>query len=94
MSEVHGIGGRCQELALSCALNLHKNIQSNPDLSGYFNIGFMSAGTDGQDGPCEAAGAIVDPRTISQALEQGLEPGRFLSDNDTYNFYRRLNGGQ
>jgi glycerate 2-kinase len=47
--------------------------------------------TDGVDGPTDAAGAIADGRTIVRAAKMGLNPERFLAENNSYNFFSRLN---
>lgn len=72
-----GKGGRNQELALRSAL----------DIAGYDRITLLSAGSDGIDGPTDAAGAIVDGETIPQA--KGLDPDTYLKDNDSYHFHSR-----
>lgn len=75
-----GKGGRNQELALHGAMKI----------SGYDNITWMSVGTDGVDGPTDAAGAIVDGDTISVAKEQGVDPQHYLDNNDSYHFHEQL----
>lgn len=75
-----GKGGRNQELALFGALKI----------AGYENIWWLSAGTDGVDGPTDAAGALVDGNTISVAQEQGIDPQYYLNNNDSYHFHERL----
>jgi glycerate-2-kinase len=75
-----GKGGRNQELALRGALKI----------AGYNNIIWLSAGTDGIDGPTDAAGAIVDGRTLSKARDRGMDPGDFLGNNDSYHFHKQL----
>ena len=74
-----GIGGRCQELALSFAI----------EICGHENICLLAAGTDGRDGPTEAAGAIVDGRTAKTSQNQGLDPNDYLRDNNSYHFLRQ-----
>jgi hydroxypyruvate reductase/glycerate 2-kinase len=69
-----GKGGRNQELALAFAMV----IEGKP------GIILLSAGTDGIDGPTDAAGAIVDGDTALVAKNAGLDPGRFLANNDAY----------
>ena len=75
-----GKGGRNQELALRGAL----------EIAGYENITWLSAGTDGIDGPTDAAGAIVDGKTISKAQAAGLNPREFLANNDAYHFHEQI----
>ena len=75
-----GVGGRCQELALSFAI----------DIRGHESICLLAAGTDGRDGPTEAAGAIVEGRTVKMAQNQRLDPNAYLRDNNSYDFHRRL----
>jgi glycerate 2-kinase len=76
-----GKGGRNQEMALSFA-------QEAMDLK---NILFISAGTDGIDGFTDAAGAYSDGKTFFKAKEKGLFIKDFLENNDSYNFFKKLN---
>ncbi|OGK96328.1 MAG: hypothetical protein A2W08_10685 [Candidatus Rokubacteria bacterium RBG_16_73_20] len=69
-----GRGGRCQELALAAALEL----TSGEPLT------LLAAGTDGTDGPTDAAGAIVDAGTVGRARAAGADPWRALDDNDAH----------
>lgn len=75
-----GRGGRNQELALAAAFSLSEA----PDVL------LASIGTDGNDGPTDAAGAWVDGTTLSRAAERGLDPRASLSDNDSYTFFQSL----
>ncbi len=75
-----GKGGRSQELALATALAT----QDVPQMV------FMAAGTDGIDGPTDAAGAIVDSKTIERATELGLDPYLHLTNNDSNPFFKTL----
>jgi glycerate 2-kinase len=77
-----GKGGRNMELALSFAR----------EIRGHDGIAMLSAGTDGGDGPTNAAGAIVDNETINHAEERGIRADEFLSNNDSYNFFKRAGG--
>lgn len=72
-----GKGGRNQEFALAAALALR----------GTKNIAVLAAGTDGTDGPTDAAGAIVGSLSVARALEQGLNADEFLARNDSYSFF-------
>lgn len=69
-----GLGGRNQEFALAAAIEI-------ADLD---NVVVLSAGTDGTDGPTDAAGAIVDGTTLHRGRAQGLNAHEFLSRNDSY----------
>ena len=75
-----GRGGRNQELALSAAFSLR----------GVRDVLLASVGTDGSDGPTDAAGAFVDGTTLDRAEALGLDPARSLADNDSYTFFDRL----
>ena len=77
-----GIGGRNQELALSASIKLR-------DLR---NCCLVSIGTDGVDGPTDAAGAIVDGETYRDALRLGLNPVEFLTENDSNTFFKLVRG--
>ena len=75
-----GKGGRNQELALACAVVI----------DGWEGISLLSAGTDGTDGPTDAAGAIVDGTTCKRAQQTNLDPREFLLANDSYAFFESL----
>jgi hydroxypyruvate reductase len=75
-----GKGGRNMELALSAAL----------DLSGRPGVLLLSAGTDGTDGPTDAAGAFADGATVSRAAALNLSARRHLADNNAYAFFQPL----
>ncbi|MFH2134844.1 MAG: HAD-IIB family hydrolase [Pseudomonadota bacterium] len=74
-----GLGGRNQELALAFALQIE----------GLHGVTLLSAGTDGSDGPTEAGGAWVDGDTAAEARALGIDPQRYLDDNDSCHFFRR-----
>jgi hydroxypyruvate reductase len=76
-----GKGGRNQEFALAAVAPLAQTGAS---------AALASVGTDGIDGPTDAAGAIVDQTTRSRAAAAGLDPARFLSNNDAYAFFDAL----
>jgi glycerate-2-kinase len=77
----HGKGGRNQELVLSASLRIN-------DLEG---VVIASIGTDGVDGPTDAAGALVDGTTLKRARESGMNPLDYLDNNDSYSFFMNLN---
>lgn len=78
----NGKGGRNTELALAFGMAVK-------DVAG---ITFLSAGTDGTDGPTDAAGAVVTGRTAVDALMLGLDPLNFLTRNDSYTFFEAIDG--
>jgi glycerate-2-kinase len=74
-----GKGGRNTEMALSFAR----------EIEGIEGVTFLSAGTDGTDGPTDAAGAIVNGQTIAESKKLGLDSLSYLSNNDSYSFFDR-----
>ena len=77
----NGLGGSNLEFVLAAAI----------EIDGMDNLVILSLGTDGTDGPTEAAGALVDGNTINRARELGLDPLEYLKQNDSYNFFKKLN---
>ena len=75
-----GLGGRNQEFVLAAAISL----------SGWKQVVVLSGGTDGTDGPTDAAGAVADGMTAQRAQTLGLDPAAFLSNNDSYHFFEKL----
>lgn len=75
-----GQGGRNQEFALAACL----------DLDGLSDVLVFSAGTDGTDGPTDAAGAMADGTSCRRAKESGINPRRHLDNNDAYPFFKAL----
>jgi glycerate-2-kinase len=57
-------------------------------------VWFLSAGTDGIDGPTDAAGAVARGDVVVQAKRQGLDAESYLSTNDSYAFWSEVNGGR
>ena len=78
-----GRGGRAQQAALAMALELER-------LGRERRIMALFAGTDGIDGPTDAAGAFVSPRTVERAREAGLDAGAALARNDAYPLFAAL----
>jgi hydroxypyruvate reductase len=75
-----GKGGRNQEFALAAAI----------DIAGLTDVAVLSAGTDGTDGPTDAAGAIATGDTVKRAVHRGLEASRHLAANDAHPFFEAL----
>ncbi|MGH7170471.1 MAG: glycerate kinase type-2 family protein [Gemmataceae bacterium] len=79
LTPAHGRGGRNQEFVLAAALHL--------GAAGLRNAIVLSAGTDGEDGPTDAAGAFADENTLTRASEAGLDPAAYLERHDAYSFF-------
>jgi glycerate 2-kinase len=79
----NGKGGRSQQAALAAGLEMAR-------LGTQRQIAALFAGTDGIDGPTDAAGAIVTPTTVLRGREAGLDAKSALERNDCYNFFRAL----
>jgi hydroxypyruvate reductase len=74
-----GKGGRNQEFALVVAL----------ELEGVDRVALLSAGTDGTDGPTDAAGAFADGSLVARAQALGLKPIEMLARNDSYTLFNK-----
>ena len=77
-----GLGGRNQQLALAALETFWEDSARD--------VAFLSGGTDGEDGPTDAAGAFFDARILLSAREHGLSPREFLARNDAYRFFAPL----
>jgi len=75
-----GKGGRNQEFCLAAAI----------DIAGMDSVVTLSGGTDGTDGPTDAAGAICDGQTIERALAKEIKAVDYLMDNNAYQFFKEL----
>ncbi len=75
-----GLGGRNQEFCLAGAF----------EIEGVEKVVILSGGTDGTDGPTDAAGAISDHTTLQRARAMGLDPKIYLRNNDSYHFFEKL----
>lgn len=78
-----GLGGRNQELVLRMAKHLAVYDEE---------IVFLSAGSDGIDGPTDAAGAVADQNSVHEARQLKLDPDVFLQSSDSYNFFKKAGG--
>ena len=78
----HGLGGRNQELALAAA----------PVIAGIKDCAVFSVGSDGTDGPTDAAGGYVDNNTMAVLRKQGIEISDVLKDNDAYHALQKCDG--
>jgi hydroxypyruvate reductase len=81
-ADQRGLGGRNQQTALAAAIELQKR---NTD-----RVIVLSGGTDGEDGPTDAAGAFVDRAVFNEADRLGLDAAEFLRRNDAYHFFEPL----
>ncbi|MCE9635161.1 MAG: DUF4147 domain-containing protein [Planctomycetes bacterium] len=79
-----GLGGRNQELVLAVLGALEEE--------GLRNACVLSGGTDGEDGPTDAAGAWADAKVARRAAELGLDPAKYLMRHDSYHFFEKAGG--
>ncbi len=77
-----GLGGRNQQLVLAALLELADD--------GAKGIALLSGGTDGEDGPTDAAGAVLDADVLAKARHKELDPADYLARNDAYHFFQTL----
>lgn len=77
-----GLGGRNLETALAAV----------KPLADKKNAALITFATDGEDGPTDAAGAIVTAETAKNAAEQGLDPATYLQKHDSYHFFEKIDG--
>ena len=77
-----GLGGRNLELALAAVR----------PLAGMRNLCLVTLSTDGEDGPTDAAGAIVTGETYQKGMAIGFDPQGFLARNDSYHYFDRVGG--
>jgi glycerate 2-kinase len=80
----HGRGGRNQEFVLAAALKL--------GTAGLRDVVVLSGGTDGEDGPTDAAGAVADADTLLRAAARRLDAAAFLARHDAYPFFDAVGG--
>lgn len=78
----NGKGGRNQELAIAAC----------PEIAGCRNVALFSLGSDGTDGPTEAAGGCVDGRTLEKLEQKGLSISEILQNNDAYHGLLAVDG--
>lgn len=78
----NGLGGRNQHLALLLATKINSTKE----------ITILCAGTDGTDGPTDAAGAVIDNKTLTKATKQDINLNRFLPNFDSYHFFQQVGG--
>jgi glycerate 2-kinase len=77
-----GMGGRNQETALSAAM----------EINGWVGIVFLSGGSDGTDGPTDAAGGMVDGKSLARAMKKSINIRSCLDRNDSYRFFKEFGG--
>ena len=75
-----GLGGRNQEPALAAAM----------DIDGMEDVLILSAGTDGTDGPTDAAGALAMGDTVARAGKKGFSALKYIEENDSYHFFEAI----
>lgn len=89
---VRGLGGRNQQLVLAALQDLVAAAPHRPGTSPLDGLLILSGGTDGEDGPTDAAGALADAPLANAAVTQGLDLQHYLARNDAYHFFGPLGG--
>jgi hydroxypyruvate reductase len=82
LSEKHGLGGRNLELALGAV----------KEMDGIPNAALISLATDGEDGPTDAAGAVVTGATYANGLQAGLSLNQSLTTHNSYDYFKKVGG--
>jgi len=83
-AEKRGLGGRSQQLVLAALQRLADD--------GAAGIVLLSGGTDGEDGPTDAAGAVLDADVLSATRARAFDPADYLARNDAYHFFQAAGG--
>jgi hydroxypyruvate reductase/glycerate 2-kinase len=84
LGDAPGKGGRNQEFVLA--------VRAALGTRGMEGVTVLSGGTDGEDGPTDAAGAVADAETCAREMDSGLVPATFLRSHDAYHFFDRVGG--
>jgi len=82
-----GRGGRNQQLILAALDDQLRQFTENTSAVPWQGMALLSGGTDGEDGPTDAAGAFLDQQVAELARQQGLHPQPYLDRNDAYSFF-------
>jgi glycerate-2-kinase len=90
--EQRGLGGRNQQLVLAALESMVQQAGNGSSANPLAGIAILSGGTDGEDGPTDAAGAFIDEEVWQAARERGLDPSDFLRRNDAYHFFAAAGG--
>jgi glycerate-2-kinase len=95
--ERRGRGGRNQQLVLSALEWLardgwHARVRVGMARRGLDDIVILSGGTDGEDGPTDAAGALADAQLAAEVESRALDPKAYLANNDAYSFFDQVDG--
>lgn len=88
-AERRGLGGRNQQLVLAAMQEL---IAGDGATAFPEHVVVLSAGTDGEDGPTDAVGAVVDAEVAAAAAAEHLDPADYLARNDAYHFFEAAGG--
>jgi hydroxypyruvate reductase len=90
--DIRGKGGRNQQLVLAALVRLLRSQTSELSQNPLEGLAILSGGTDGEDGPTDAAGAIIDADTFQRMRQLDLSPESFLARSDAYSFFRQFGG--
>ena len=85
-----GLGGRNQQLVLAALQHIRSQAGDSAANNPLQDMIILAGGTDGEDGPTDAAGAWIDAPAVTTAARLGLDPADFLKRNDAYHFFQPL----
>ena len=90
--EIRGKGGRNQQLVLAALVRLLHLQSGVPSANPLDGLAILSGGTDGEDGPTDAAGAMIEGDTVARMRRLGLSPDSYLGRSDAYAFFDQVGG--
>ncbi|MDR1960640.1 MAG: DUF4147 domain-containing protein [Planctomycetaceae bacterium] len=91
-AEKRGLGGRNQQLVLAALQEVLRSVSPGESNVPACRLGFLSGGTDGEDGPTDAAGAFFDDAVLEKVRSLKLDPSDSLTRNDAYRFFEQVGG--
>jgi hydroxypyruvate reductase len=86
-ASLRGHGGRNQQLVLAAFIDQFQAPRGPDQPPPWHEMALLSGGTDGEDGPTDAAGAYLDERVVELVRQEGLDPQDYLDRNDAYSFF-------
>ncbi|CAL1548503.1 unnamed protein product [Lymnaea stagnalis] len=89
-----GVGGKCMESALAAAIQLYEEFRVKEMNVAESQMCYLSCDSDGHDGVTKMAGAVIDQSLLELVEDKKLDMAEHLKNNDSYNFFMRVNDGK